>query len=114
MQDAGQVKPEEHSVRVLNARQDLTGADRQHAQNYQEGDVIRYSKGSKPLGIEAGEYAQVVRTDAKENTVTVERRSGEELSYDPRRLQGVTVLPRDRAHVRRRRPGANDRAVSPG
>jgi len=91
MQDAGQVKPEEHSVRVLNARQDLTGADRQHAQNYQEGDVIRYSKGSKPLGIEAGEYAQVVRTDAKENTVTVERRSGEELSYDPRRLQGVTV-----------------------
>ncbi len=91
MQDAGQVKPEEHSVRVLNARQDLTGADRQHAQNYEQGDVIRYSKGSKPLGIEAGEYAQVVRTDAKANTVTVERGSGQELSYDPRRLQGVTV-----------------------
>jgi conjugative relaxase-like TrwC/TraI family protein len=91
MQDAGQVKGEEHSVRVLYARQDITGADRQHAQNYEQGDVIRYSKGSKPLGIEAGEYAQVVRTDAKENTVTVERRSGEELSYDPRRLQGVTV-----------------------
>jgi ATP-dependent exoDNAse (exonuclease V) alpha subunit len=91
MQDAGQVKAEEHSVRVLYTRQDITGADRQHAQNYEQGDVIRYSKGSKPLGIEAGEYAQVVRTDAKENTVTVERRSGEELSYDPRRLQGVTV-----------------------
>jgi len=91
MQEAGQVKPEEHSVRVLNARQDLTGADRQHAQNYEQGDVIRYSKGSKPLGIEAGEYAQVLRTDAKANTVTVERGSGQELSYDPRRLQGVTV-----------------------
>ena len=91
MQEAGQVKPEEHSVRVLNARQDLTGADRQHARNYEQGDVIRYSKGSKPLGIEAGEYAQVVRTDEKANTVTVERGSGEELSYDPRRLQGVTV-----------------------
>ena len=91
MQDAGQVKPEEHSIRVLNARQDLTGADRQHAQNYEQGDVIRYSKGSKSLGLEAGEYAQVVRTNAKANTVTVERKSGEELSYDPRRLQGVTV-----------------------
>jgi conjugative relaxase-like TrwC/TraI family protein len=91
MQDSGQVKGEEHQVAVLYARQDITGADRQHAQNYEQGDVIRYSKGSKPLGIEAGEYAQVVRTDAKENTVTVERRSGEELSYDPRRLQGVTV-----------------------
>ena len=33
----------------------------------------------------------MARTDAKENTVTVERKSGEELSYDPRRLQGVTV-----------------------
>jgi conjugative relaxase-like TrwC/TraI family protein len=91
MQETGQVKGEEHRVELLYARQDITGADRQHAQNYETGDVIRYSKGSKPLGIEAGEYAQVVRTDAKENTVTVERKSGEELSYDPRRLQGVTV-----------------------
>jgi conjugative relaxase-like TrwC/TraI family protein len=91
MQDAGQVKGEEHRVHVLYARQDITGADRQHAQNYEKGDVIRYSKGSKPLGIEAGEYARVVATDRETNTVTVKRRNGEGLSYDPRRLQGVTV-----------------------
>ena len=91
MQDAGQVKPDEHRVELLYARQDITGADRQHAQNYEQGDVIRYSKGSKPLGIEAGEYARVARTDRESNTVTVTRKSGEELSYDPRRLQGVTV-----------------------
>ncbi len=30
-------------------------------------------------------------TDRETNTVTVKRRNGEELSYDPRRLQGVTV-----------------------
>jgi len=91
MQGAGQVKEEEHAVRVLNARQELTGTDRQHARNYEAGDVIRYSKGSKPVGLEAGEYAKVVRTNEKENTVTVERKGGQELSYDPRRLQGVTV-----------------------
>jgi len=91
MQDAGQVKPDAHRVELLYARQDITGADRQHAQNYEQGDVIRYSKGSKPLGIEAGEYARVARTDRESNTVTVTRKSGEELSYDPRRLQGVTV-----------------------
>jgi conjugative relaxase-like TrwC/TraI family protein len=91
MQDSGQVKGEEHPIAVLYARQDITGADRQHAQNYEQGDVIRYSKGSKPLGIEAGEYARVERTDRESNTVTVTRKSGEELSYDPRRLQGVTV-----------------------
>jgi ATP-dependent exoDNAse (exonuclease V) alpha subunit len=91
MQGAGQVKDEGHAVRVLNARQDLTGADRQWAPNYEPDDVIRYSKGSKPLGIAAGEYAKVIRTDARENTVTVERGNGQELSYDPRRLQGVAV-----------------------
>jgi conjugative relaxase-like TrwC/TraI family protein len=98
MQDAGQVKGEEHRVHVLYARQDITGADRQHAQNYEKGDVIRYSKGSKPLGIEAGQYARVAATDRETNTVTVKRRNGEELSYDPRRLQGVTVY-RDTEHM---------------
>jgi len=91
MQSEGKVASEEHRVRVLYARQDLTGVDRQHAQNYEAGDVIRYSKGSKPLGIEAGEYARVSAADRGTNTVTVTRRSGQELSYDPRRLQGVTV-----------------------
>jgi conjugative relaxase-like TrwC/TraI family protein len=91
MQSSGQVSNDEHRVHLLYARQDITGADRQHAQNYEQGDVIRYSKGSKPLSIEAGEYARVAATDRESNTVTVTRKSGEELSYDPRRLQGVTV-----------------------
>jgi len=91
MQSSGQVSNEEQRVHVLYARQDVTGADRQHAQNYEKGDVLRYSKGSKPLGIEAGEYARVTHTDRESNTVTIKRHGGEELSYDPRRLQGVTV-----------------------
>lgn len=32
-----------------------------------------------------------MRVDRAENVVTVERKSGEEVSYDPRRQQGVTV-----------------------
>ena len=91
MRESGQVTGTAYRVPVLYARQELTGADRQHAQNYTEGDVLRYSKGSKPIGIEAGEYARVVRVDGENNTLTITRKSGEELSYDPRRLQGVTV-----------------------
>ena len=91
MQADGKVSNEEYRVHVLYARQDISGADRQHAQNDEKGDVIRYSKGSKPLGIEAGEYARVTATDRETNTLTVKRQGGEELSYDPRRLQGVTV-----------------------
>ena len=48
-------------------------------------------KGQSRWGLEAGEYATVVRTDGKQNMLTVERKSGEALRYDPRRLQGVTV-----------------------
>jgi len=91
MQAEDKVSGDEHRVHVLYARQDVTGADRRHAQNYEKGDVIRYSKGSKTLGIKAGEYARVVATDRETNTVTVKRHKGEQLSYDPRRLQGVTV-----------------------
>jgi conjugative relaxase-like TrwC/TraI family protein len=91
MRESGQVTGTAYRVPVLYARQELTGADRQHAQNYTEGDVLRYSKGSKPIGIEAGEYARVVRVDGESNMLTITRKSGEELSYDPRRLQGVTV-----------------------
>jgi len=91
MQSEGKVSNDEQRVHVFYARQDVTGADRQHAQNYERGDVLRYSKGSKPLGIEAGEYARVSRVDRENNMLTVKRHSDEELSYDPRRLQGVTV-----------------------
>jgi conjugative relaxase-like TrwC/TraI family protein len=91
MQDAGHVEAEEHPVRVLNARQDLAGADRLYAQNYEPGDILRYAKSSKVHGIEAGEYAQVAHVDGETNTLTVTRKSGEELSYDPHSLQGVTV-----------------------
>jgi len=72
-------------------RQEITGADRQWAAQYEVGDVVRYTRGSKTHGIEAGEYARVERANDKENLVTVKRENGEQVSYDPRRLHGVTL-----------------------
>ncbi len=91
MQKTGRVDHGERNVRVLAARQEITGADRQWAEQYARGDVVRYTKGSKTNGIEAGEYARVEQVNAKENVVTVAKQSGERVSYDPRRLQGVTL-----------------------
>jgi conjugative relaxase-like TrwC/TraI family protein len=91
MQTRGQVDGHEHKQRVLVARQEITGADRQWAGQYESGDVVRYTRGSKTHGIEAGEYARVERVNEKENLVTVKRENGEQVSYDPRRLQGVTL-----------------------
>ncbi|MGA2301055.1 MAG: MobF family relaxase [Candidatus Acidiferrum sp.] len=91
MQTSGQVDCAEQRLRVLVARQEITGADRQWAEQYAQGDVVRYAKGSKTHGIHAGEYARVERVDGKENRVTVERKDGEQVSYDPRRFHGVTL-----------------------
>jgi ATP-dependent exoDNAse (exonuclease V) alpha subunit len=52
---------------------------------------VRYTRGSKTHGIEAGEYARVERANEKENLVTVKRENGEQVSYDPRRLHDVTL-----------------------
>lgn len=91
MQECGDVRSQEHSLRVLDSRQEMTGADRQWAGQYEAGDVIRYSRGSKVLGIESGEYARVKDVNVKQNLLTVERDTGKHESYDPRRLSGVAV-----------------------
>jgi conjugative relaxase-like TrwC/TraI family protein len=91
MQARGQVDIHEHQQRVLVARQEITGADRRWAVQYEPGDMVRYTRGSKTHGIEAGEYARVEGVNEKENLVTVKRENGEQVSYDPRRLHGVTL-----------------------
>ncbi len=93
MQERGHVKEHEHTVTVLEARQEMTGADRAWAAQYQRGDTVRYSKGSKQLGIEAGRYATVAHVNRDRNLVTVELEleGRKQVTYDPRRLRGVAV-----------------------
>jgi ATP-dependent exoDNAse (exonuclease V) alpha subunit len=91
MQERGDVSQDEHKLRVLDSRQEMTGADRQWAGQYEEGDVVRYTRGSRVLGIEPGEYARVDQVDARENRITIKHENGEHQSYDPRRLAGVAV-----------------------
>jgi ATP-dependent exoDNAse (exonuclease V) alpha subunit len=91
LQERGAVSGEEHPVKVLTPRQDMTGTDRAWAAQYEAGDVVRYTKGSRSMDISPGAYAKVDSFDRERNLLTVERAGGEKLSYDPRRLQGVTV-----------------------
>src|SRR5208283_890130 len=58
---------------------------------YGEGELVRYTRGSKVLGINPGEYARVDSVDTRENRITIERENGAQQIYDPRRLSGVSV-----------------------
>jgi conjugative relaxase-like TrwC/TraI family protein len=91
MQNRGDVSKDEHKLRVLESRQEMTGADRQWAGQYDPGDVLRYSRGSKTEGIAPGEYVRITAVDPKENRITIHRGNGNDQTYDPRRLSGVSV-----------------------
>lgn len=91
MQEREQVSRQEHRLEVLEPRNEMTGADRGWAGQYRIGDVLRYSRGSKSLGINASDYATVKKADSEVNLLTVERKDGKQVTYDPHRLQGVSV-----------------------
>jgi conjugative relaxase-like TrwC/TraI family protein len=87
----GSLAPEDHDFRVLVQRQDMTGAERSWASQYEINDVVRYTRGSKTIGIEAAAYASVVAINPAANLLTVEKANHELATYDPRRLTGVSV-----------------------
>jgi hypothetical protein len=95
LQSRGLVNKQEHSVRTLVPRQEMTGADRSWAQQYQVDDILRYSRTSKETGIAKGEYSRVLAVNAQANTLTVVRGNGEQTTYDPRRQVGVSVYRED-------------------
>ncbi|HYM77069.1 MAG TPA: MobF family relaxase [Candidatus Dormibacteraeota bacterium] len=87
----GAVASEDRNFRVLIQRQDMTGAERSWASQYEIGDVVRYARGSKAIGIEAAAYASVVAINPSANELTVNKANGELATYDARRLKGVSV-----------------------
>jgi len=91
LQSRGVVNKQDHSVRTLDPRQEMTGADRSWAQRYQVDDILRYSRTSKETGIRKGEYSRVLAVNSQANTLTVMRANGEQTTYDPRRQVGVSV-----------------------
>ena len=92
MQSSGRAEVLERKVRVLVPRNDVTGADRKWAEQYAVNDFVRYTTGSRPLGLRAGEYARVLHVNGRDNHVTVARRDGECITYDPVRLKGVLLF----------------------
>ncbi len=91
LQSRGVVRRDEHSVPTLVPRQEMTGADRSWAQQYQVDDILRYSRSSRETGIAKGEHTRVKGIDAQNNRLTVLRVDGSETTYDPRRQMGVSV-----------------------
>ena len=101
MQREGYVNRDEHRTTVLNPRQETTGADRQCAERYEEGDVVRYRQGQT-----AGRVLVHVETDrASEKLVNqrlayvaVSRGQHDARIYTDDRMTLSRTLDRDVSH----------------
>jgi conjugative relaxase-like TrwC/TraI family protein len=91
LKGSGVVSKDDHRMEVLTQRSELTSVDREWAANYQQGDILCYSRGSKEHGIEPRSYATVASIDAAANRITVAKDDGKQVTYDPERLRGITA-----------------------
>ena len=91
LKGSGIVSKDDHRMDVLTQRSELTSVDREWASNYQQGDVLFYTRGSKEHGIEPRAYATVASVDAAANRLTVSKDDGKQVTYDPERLSGITA-----------------------
>jgi len=92
LQREGIVSREDHQTMVYVTRSDMTGPERGFANSYRpDEDIIRYNSASEKLKVKAGDYARVVDTDHETNKITVQFFDGRELTYNPKRLSGVSV-----------------------
>jgi ATP-dependent exoDNAse (exonuclease V) alpha subunit len=115
LQSSGVVSQENHSIKVLTPRTDMTSVDRSWAARYQPDDVLHYTRGSKEHGIEKNSYATVISANHKENQITVQKPDGQQTTYDPKRLQGIAAyreLDRDFAQGDRIQFTANNRELA--
>ncbi len=86
----------EGKEQAILVNRDLTAAQRQHPQSYEVGDVARYRRGSRRLGLGKGTYARVERTDLDLNRITVRTEDGRSVEYNPARLTGVNLFREER------------------
>ena len=92
MQTTGRVQGHEHHARVLVARQDVTGADRQWAQQYEPGERRALQRrAARPSASTRASMRAWSRCTRRTIASRSRRKSGERVTYDPRRLQGVTL-----------------------
>ncbi len=87
----GHVAPLGRELTILVNR-GLSGPQRAVAYHYEEGDVIRFTRGSKQFAFDKGEYARVEAVDRDANMLSVKTAHGRRIEYNPVRLFGVEVF----------------------
>jgi ATP-dependent exoDNAse (exonuclease V) alpha subunit len=78
---------------------DMTAAQVKESSNYRPGDVVRFDRAYRKLGVIAGEYFAVEGVDADSNTILLRGENGRTLGWQPHRQAHVEVFDREGRHL---------------
>jgi conjugative relaxase-like TrwC/TraI family protein len=78
----------EHPILV---NRDLTRTQRRHASNYEEGDVIRFTRASSRMGIAKNACLAVETVDRRGDSLTLRTADGRQIRFIPARFKSVEV-----------------------
>jgi ATP-dependent exoDNAse (exonuclease V) alpha subunit len=91
LQERGLVDAREVAHAILVNR-DLTRPQRNQARNYNVGDIVRFARGSRKIGIKKGAHAVVEHVNSDAGRLSVVFNDGKRFEYSPKRLSGVEVF----------------------
>jgi conjugative relaxase-like TrwC/TraI family protein len=78
----------EHPILV---NRDLTRTQRRHAGNYQEGDIVRFTRASSRMGIAKNACLAVETVDRRGDSLTLRTADGRLINFVPARFKSVEV-----------------------
>lgn len=102
LKEDGVISGQARDTEVLVNRS-MTKAQASHAQNYHEGDVVRFGRDYERLGVKGGEYARVVGVSDL-GTVKLQKADGQTLDWRPAQTSKIEVF-----HAERRELQAGDK-----
>jgi len=89
----------------IYTRRGLTRVETKQAGSYQPGDVVRFGRDYKSLGVKNGEYVTVTGVDPKSKVVRLKTREGRHIDWIPYKIAGrsqggVEVYQKEERHLK--------------
>lgn len=73
---------------AIYTRRGLTRVEMARASSYEKGDIVRFGRTYRSLGVEKGEYATVHGVDREHDLVTLHAQDGRTVTWSPHRVAG--------------------------
>lgn len=94
LQERGELSRTEQAHEVYEGK-GWTRAMVKEAQYYRAGDVVRFGRHYKTLGVEKGDYLTVVESAGRPNVVQLRKRDGSIVEWQPKKHNNVEAYDRD-------------------